>query len=246
LELALVMRAQAGDGAARTRVIEAGIPLIVTIARRYYSGHLEQDDLVQEGVIGLCEALDHFDAAREVGFATYATYWIRRQIFAALERNAHLIRLPGDVLYASRRVPPANDTHPPSGEKANSGRVSGLRLRAAAACMAEPLSLSAPATGDADSQVPELADTLTPQPESALLQSEEGEQLRRLMNTLSPTERLVVESRFGLQDDPVPLVDLAYRLRTTTEGVRYIQRRAIRKLRERWLDEEAGCPTRAA
>src|SRR5262249_61593979 len=66
----------------------------------------------------------------------------------------------------------------------------------------------------------------------------EGGRRRGAMATLTPPERLVGESGFGLKDEPVPLVDLAYRLRTTSEGVRYIQRRAIRKLHARWLLED--------
>lgn len=235
-ELDLARRARAGDSAARERLIQSGISLVVAIARRYYSRHLEQEDLVQEGILGLAEAVDRFDADRGAGFATYATYWIRRRILAALERNMHLIRLPVDVLYASRRAS-HGDPNPPAGEESGPHRrVSARRLESALPLVAEPLSLSAAA--DADPQMPELADTVTPEPETVLLQSEEREHLFRLLGTLSPIERLVVESRFGLKEDPVPLGDLAYRLRTTTEGVRYIQRRAIRKLQKRWLDDD--------
>src|SRR5205807_1473997 len=76
-EAALARRARAGDAEARAQLINAGIPLVTAIARRYYSPHLEHDDLVQEGILGLCEAIDHFEADRGAEFATYATYWIR-------------------------------------------------------------------------------------------------------------------------------------------------------------------------
>jgi RNA polymerase sigma factor (sigma-70 family) len=164
-ELELARAARAGDGAARSRLIHSCKPLVAAVARRYYSRYMEQEDLFQEGIIGLCEAIDNFDADRGIGFGTYATYWIRRRVLAALERNAHLIRLPGDVLYASRRS---------AGEEANAqqlqdGRVSSRRLRDARACLAEPLSLNSLAASEGDREGPEPADSLTPEPETALL-----------------------------------------------------------------------------
>src|SRR5947208_9572601 len=91
-EAALARRAQAGDTAARTQLINAGIPLVTAIARRYYSPHLEQDDLVQEGILGLCEAIDHFEDDRGADFATYAPYWSRTPLPGPPQHTARLVQ----------------------------------------------------------------------------------------------------------------------------------------------------------
>jgi DNA-directed RNA polymerase sigma subunit (sigma70/sigma32) len=104
LEKDLARRAQSGDAGARDRMVNANIPLVVSIARQYGNPHMEPEDLIQEGMIGLCTAVERFDPGKGFRFSTYATYWIKQRVLRALDRQGRLIRLPVDVAYAARRA----------------------------------------------------------------------------------------------------------------------------------------------
>ena len=93
-ELRLARRAASGDTAAKRRLVEANLRLVVAIARRYRGLGIDLLDLIQEGNLGLMAAADKYDWRRDVKFATYATWWIRREICRALCAKSRLIRLP--------------------------------------------------------------------------------------------------------------------------------------------------------
>lgn len=245
-ERELASRAQAGDERARERMMRANIPLVVSIARQYGSPHLEAEDLIQEGMIGLCTALDRFSPARGFRFSTYATYWIRQRILRALDRSGRLIRLPVDVGTAARKLEVLRaelsaelGREPTLQELAPACGISARRLQAVLECMEDPVPLHAPTSDDADPLTLEVADPSIADPSISLIQEEAALELRRLLETLSGRDRMVLEGRFGLDGNSVSLAELADRLRVTSEGVRQIQRRALLRLRRRWLELQA-------
>lgn len=241
-EQELTTRAQAGDETARDRMIRANIPLVVSVARQYRNAHLEMEDLIQEGMIGLCTALERFNPGKGFRFSTYATYWIRQRILRALDRQGRLIRLPVDVGCAARKAEEVRarlterlGREPTVAELAPECGVSAKRLQAVLECMQEPIPLDAPTGDEGDPLTLEVPDPQTPDPSAQLLQDESHRQLRALLETLSNRDRLVLEGRFGLDGAAVPLTELADQLAVSSEGVRQIQRRALLKLRRRWL-----------
>lgn len=239
-EKALARRAQAGNRGARERMISANVPLVVSIARQYGNRHIEIEDLIQEGMIGLCTAVERFDPSRGFRFSTYATYWIKQRVLRALDRQGRLIRLPVDVAYAARKAQQLREEaleqtgqEPSLAELAPECGVSAKRLKAVMECLEEPLSLDAPLGDEADPLTLDVPDLSAPQPGADLIRAESQKELGRLLETLPTRDRMVLEGRFGLSGAQVPLADLAERLRMTREGVRQIQRRALLKLRKK-------------
>src|SRR5229473_6550955 len=103
-EADLAVRARAGDDKARQLMMEANIRLVMSIARRYTCRSMAFEDLVQEGIIGLLEAINKFDVSRGNRFSTYATYWIRQAIVRSIEKQDRLIRLPIYGCDATRKL----------------------------------------------------------------------------------------------------------------------------------------------
>jgi len=245
LEKRLSEQVQRGDRSAFERMVNANIPLVVSIARQYGSAHLEAEDLIQEGMIGLCIAIERYDPARGFRFSTYATYWIKQRVLRALDRQSRLIRLPVDVGGAARKAEALREKlsvdlgrEPTVEELATACGISARRLEAVLECLDEPLSLDAPVADDAEPLTLEVPDPRCAAPEAELIQLEEHAELDELLQCLPPRDRLVLEARFGLGGSIVPLADLAERLRITREGVRQVQRRALLKLRKHLAEHQ--------
>lgn len=243
LERRLSEQVQRGDREAFERMVNANVPLVVSIARQYGSSHLEAEDLIQEGMIGLCVAVERYDPARGFRFSTYATYWIKQRVLRALDRYSRLIRLPVDVGGAARKAVALREQlstdlgrEPTLEELAAACGVSARRLEAVLECLEEPLSLDAPIADDAEPLTLDVPDPRCAAPEAELIQLEEYAELDELLQTLPPRDRMVLEARFGLGGRVIPLADLAERLRITREGVRQVQRRALLKLRKRFAE----------
>ncbi len=241
----LARRARTGDEKARDRLIGATTSLVVRIASRYASHHLERQDLIQEGLVGLCIALDHFDPTRDVRFKTYAAYWIRQRMLRALEWQGRMIRLPAEVAAAARRAHIARSRltdqlgrEPTLGELAERLGIAPGRLEFILASLEEPVSLDAPLGEDSELPVHNLADPSAPNPEEMLLRSWERQTLVRLLAGLPARDRFVLEARFGLRGGDLSPDTLARQLAVSPASVRQIQRRALLKLRQRWTQRE--------
>ncbi len=243
LERELTLAARQGNGRARDRILSANIPLVVSIARQYSNPHLETEDLIQEGMIGLCTAVDRFDPDKGFRFSTYATYWIKQRVLRALDRGGRLIRVPVDVGYAARKAQQLREEmqetlgrEPSLSEIAPHCGVSEQRLKAVLECLEEPLSLDASVGDEADPLTLDVADSEAPNPEESVMVSQENAQIAYMLLSLAPRDRMVLEGRFGINGNLVSLADLAERLQMTREGVRQIQRRALLKLRRKWVE----------
>lgn len=240
-EGALARRARAGDGRARQRMLEANIRLVMSIARRYTCKSLTFDDLVQEGIIGLLEAIAKFDADLGNRFSTYATYWIRQSIVRAIEKQDRIIRLPVYGCDAARKVERAEQAlqealgRPPTPEEVAS--VTNLPVRLVANIhqySQDPLSLDVMVGDNEDTLFAELVvDDETPDPLGAALDTDDRKQLLDQVGCLDARERWVIQQRFGLCDGQIrTLKEIAEQLRMSREGVRHVQIRALRKLRQ--------------
>jgi RNA polymerase primary sigma factor len=238
-EVDLAARARQGDPRARQRMVEANIRLVMSIARRYTCKSLSFEDLVQEGVIGLLEAINKFDAGRGNRFSTYATYWIRQAIVRAIEKQDRMIRLPVYGCDAARKLDRSQRAlseqlgRAPSVEELSHETGLPLRLvRALSQFGQEPLSLDAMVGAAEDTSFGELMrDQEAQSPEDRAIHSLDRADLLEKVRTLEPKEQWVIEKRFGLFDGRIhTLKEVAEQLKMSREGVRHVQTRALRKL----------------
>ncbi|MBI3911872.1 MAG: sigma-70 family RNA polymerase sigma factor [Armatimonadetes bacterium] len=240
-EVDLADRARRGDPRARQVMMEANIRLVMSIARRYTCKSLTFEDLVQEGIIGLLEAINKFDGGRGNRFSTYATYWIRQAIVRAIEKQDRMIRLPVYGCDAARRVERSQSFLSETlGRQASPEEVAedtGLPVRLVknvAQHAQDPLSLDV-LVGDSEDTV--FADLVVDEdatdPEYTALQAIDREALLTQVQALEPREQWVIEKRFGLIDGRIhTLKEIAEQLKMSREGVRHVQLRALRKLKD--------------
>jgi len=247
-EIELAGRARQGDAHARQRMVEANIRLVMSIARRYTCKSLSFDDLVQEGIIGLLEAINKFDEERGNRFSTYATYWIRQSIVRAIEKQDRMIRLPVYGCDAARKLDRSQRAlserlgRTPSAEELSQETGFPLRLvRALSQFGQEPLSLDAMVGAAEDTSFGELmSDQDAQSPEESALNAIDRAELLDRVRTLEPKEQWVIEKRFGLFDGRIhTLKEVAEQLKMSREGVRHVQTRALRKLRGMVMGREA-------
>jgi RNA polymerase primary sigma factor len=240
-EVALATRARQGDMEARRLMMEANIRLVMSIARRYTCKSMTFDDLVQEGIVGLLEAINKFEVARGNRFSTYATYWIRQAIVRAIEKQDRMIRLPVYGCDAARRIERTQVSmseslgrQPSEEEVAHATGLPVRLVRTVRQYGQDPLSLDV-LVGDSDETVfaDLVVDAEATDPEETALDSMDRQVLLERVRTLEPREQLVIEKRFGLFDGQMhTLKEIAEQLKMSREGVRHVQLRALRKLRD--------------
>jgi RNA polymerase sigma factor (sigma-70 family) len=200
----LLRAAPRGDRGAQDRLVRIHLPLIRSLARRYRGYGLPFDDLVQEGALGLLEAIDRYDPARGSDFVAFARFRSRRAMRNALTNQARLIRLPKQIVERRRALDRAEARLVAAGKRptlAELGEATNLSLEAvleARAATQAPLSLDAPVLPDGSALEALVADPAVKDPQAETLAREGAASLRSALAQLPPRQRCVVEARWGV------------------------------------------------
>ena len=239
-ELMLSRRVREGDFAARQKMIERNLRLVVNIAKHYLNRGIPLLDLVEEGNLGLIHALEKFDPERGFRFSTYATWWIRQNIERAIMNQSRTIRLPvhvvkelNQVLRAQRQLEAAGNGDTTVEDVARRLDRSVADVRAILALNEHTASLDAPLDIDPSLSIGEsLADDDAEAPDVQIQDLEVETLVREWISQLSEKQRMVIRHRYGIDECEVQtLEELADSLELTRERVRQIQLEALGQLR---------------
>ena len=239
-EVELAIRMSEGDVAAKKRLSEANLRLVVSIAKRYVGRGMQFLDLIQEGNLGLIKAVEKFDHTKGFKFSTYATWWIRQAITRAIADQARTIRIPVHMVETINKVKKVNSQllhengHEPTTEQiAEKLEMPVEKVREIMRVAQEPVSLETPIGEEEDSHLGDfIPDEDAPAPSDVASHTMLKEQLAEVLSTLTPREEKVLRLRFGLEDGRSrTLEEVGKEFNVTRERIRQIEAKALRKLR---------------
>jgi len=239
-EVELSKRIEQGDAAAKERMINSNLALVVSIAKKYPQNELPLLDLIQEGIFGLIRATEKFDWRRGFKFSTYATYWIRQAIQRGIENKARTIRVPTNIAQRERKIERTRRAlgtklgrDPSSEEIAEAAELEVAQVEALADLTRTVTSLDRPLGESGEASLGDVLGDERAGPAEEVEIALRDDALRRALEELTDEERQVVALRYGVNggpEGPVGIREASRRLGITQPETRKLEERALERL----------------
>jgi RNA polymerase primary sigma factor len=237
-EVELAKRVERGDRAAKERMMNSNLRLVISIAKRYQGNGVPLGDLVQEGAIGLNRAVEKFDWRRGFKFSTYATWWIRQACQRAISSQSATIRVPthvgerrAKIARVRRRLLPELGREPTREELAEAAGLSLQHVEEALDAAEAPVSLNQRVGAGEHAELGELfSDPSADDPAEVATESLQRQEVRRALATLPEAERRVLELRFGFDGEPASIEAIGKELGVSRERVHQLHDTALASL----------------
>lgn len=240
-EKELARKVEKGDLAARNKMIESNLRLVVKLAKRYINRGLPFLDLIEEGNLGLIKAVERFSLAKECRFSTYATWWIRQAIERALVNQSRTVRLPVHVsddisrmLRVTRTLSQSLQREPAVNEIAEEMKTKVTYVRRLMTLLRRTCSMETPiGEGNDYLLIDTIEDSSMVSPSELLENINRFEMISRHFNNLTESEQKILALRFGLDDkEPLTLDTIGNQFGVTRERIRQIEAKSLEKLQK--------------